>query len=293
MSTISRREFLAATSLTAGAMALTGRFATAEPATVVEPVRVQAGTDVVTLGKTEIETSVLGIGTGTVGGREQRELGKDGFVRLAREAFDRGVRYIDTADMYKIHPFVGAAVKELPRDKVFVQTKTMAKNAEKARADIDRFRRELGIETLDTVLIHCMQKDAWPTDMRPVIDVLLDAKRKGRVRAIGVSCHTLDALVDATDCPEMDVHLVRINPAGKKMDDTPAKVAAQINRMHQKGRGVIGMKIYAEGGFKTREQRQKSLKYVLGLGTVQAFTIGFKNTDQIDETLAMIERAAG
>ena len=144
MSTISRREFLAATSLTAGAMALTGPFAMAEPATVVEPVRVKAGTDVVTLGKTEIETSVLGIGTGTVGGREQRELGKDGFVRLAREAFDRGVRYIDTADMYKIHPFVGAAVKELPRDKVFVQTKTMAKNAEKARADIDRFRRELG-----------------------------------------------------------------------------------------------------------------------------------------------------
>jgi predicted aldo/keto reductase-like oxidoreductase len=292
MSTLSRREFLATTSLTAGAMALTGQFAMAEPAAVVEPVRVKAGTDVVTLGKTDIKTSVLGIGTGTVGGREQRELGQDGFVRLAREAFDRGVRYIDTADMYKIHPFVNAAVKELPRDKIFVQTKTLAKNPEKARADIDRFRRELGLETLDTLLIHCMTKDEWPADMRPVIDVLVDAKRKGRVRAIGVSCHTLDALVDATDCPEMDVHLVRINPVGKHMDSTPEKVAAQIQRMRQKGRAVIGMKIYGEGHIKTREQRFESLKYVLGLGTVQAFTIGFKNIEQIEETLAMIEQAA-
>ena len=292
MSTISRREFLATSSVAVGAMALTGRSAVAEPTAVVEPVRIKAGTDVVTLGTTGIKTSVLGIGTGTVGGKEQRDLGQDKFVRLAREAFDRGVRYIDTADMYKIHPFISAAMKELPRDKIFVQTKTTAKNAEKARADIDRFRRELGIETLDTLLIHCMTKDSWPTDMRPVIDVLVDAKRKGRVRAIGVSCHSLEALVDAADCPEMDVHLVRINPAGKMMDDTPDKVAAQIKRMRQKGRGVIGMKIYAEGGFKTRQERFNSLKYVLGLGTVQAFTIGFKNAEQIDETLAMIKQAA-
>jgi predicted aldo/keto reductase-like oxidoreductase len=291
MSTISRRQFLATTSWTAGALALSGRFAVADQATDVEPMRAKAGTDVVTLGKTDIQTSVLGIGTGTRGGREQRDLGKDGFVRLAREAFDRGVRYIDTADMYKMHQTVGAALKELPRDKVFVQTKTTAKNAEKAKADIDRFRRELGIETLDTLLIHCMTKDEWPTDMRPVVDVLLDAKRKGQVRAIGVSCHTLDALVDAAICPEMDVHLVRINPVGSHMDGAPEKVAAQLEKMYQKHRGVIGMKVFGEGSFKARRERFESLKYVLGLGTVHAFTIGFKDAAQIDETLELIEQA--
>jgi predicted aldo/keto reductase-like oxidoreductase len=193
--------------------------------------------------------------------------------------------------MYKIHPFVGAALKELPRDQIFLQTKTQAKTAEKAKADIDRYRRELGIETLDTLLIHCMTKDQWPVDMRPVIDVLLEAKRKGQVRAVGVSCHTLDALTDAADCEWMDVHLVRINPFGNYMDDKPDKVAAQIERMHAKNRGVIGMKIFGQAEFKTREQRLKSLKYVLGLGTVQAFTIGFKNIGQIEETLELIEEA--
>ncbi|MCH5374902.1 MAG: aldo/keto reductase, partial [Planctomycetes bacterium] len=171
---------------------------------------------------------------------------------------------------------------------IFLQTKTQAKDAKKAAADIERFRRELGVETIDSLLIHCMQKDAWPTDMRPVIDVMMDAKEKGRVRAIGVSCHTHRALSDAVECEWMDVHLVRINPFGTRMDDTPEQIAHEIRRMHEKKRGIIGMKIYGEGDFKTVEQRRKSLKFVLHLGTVQAFTIGFRNVQQIDETLGLI-----
>jgi predicted aldo/keto reductase-like oxidoreductase len=288
--TITRRQFLAGTSLAAGA-ALTGRFGFAAEATAVAPAKVQSGVQMVTLGKTGIKTSVLGIGTGTVGGSEQRRMGEEAFVRMAREAFDRGIRYIDTADAYRMHPFVSAALKHLPREEIFIQTKTRAKTPEAAKADIERFRQELGTETLDTLLIHCMTTDLWPTDMRPVIDVLLEAKEKGRVRAIGVSCHTLDALTDAADCEQMDVHLVRINPFQSHMDDTPEKVSAEIARMHDKNRGVIGMKIYGEGDFKTRQERLKSLKYVLGLGTVHCFTIGFSDIKQIDETLELIREA--
>jgi predicted aldo/keto reductase-like oxidoreductase len=289
-SMIGRRQFLAGASMALGSVALGGRQVLAEPGAVASPApaRPTSGTDVVTLGNTGIKTSVLGIGTGTRGGREQREMGEEAFVKMTREAFDRGIRYIDTADTYRMHGFVAAAVKELPREKLFIQTKTRAKDAKTAKADVERFRRELGLETLDTVLIHCMTRDDWPEPMDPVIDALLEAKRKGRVRAIGVSCHTLDALVDAADCPEMEAHLVRINPAGAKMDGPPPQVAAQIERMHRKGRGVIGMKVYGENGFENREARLKSLRYVLGLGTVHAFTIGFSSVAQIDETLELI-----
>jgi predicted aldo/keto reductase-like oxidoreductase len=290
MSTITRRRFLARTTLGAGA-ALAAPFAWGGQATAVAPAKATTGADLVTLGKTGIKTSVLGLGTGTRSGREQRDLGVDGFVRLAREAFDRGIRYIDTADSYKTHPQVAAALKELPRGDIFLQTKTWAKNADQARADVDRFRRELGVETLDTLLIHCMTKPRWPVDMRPVIDVLFEAKAKGQVRAIGVSCHSFEALTESAECDAMDVHLVRINPFQNRMDDTPEKVASQLQAMHEKNRGVIGMKIYGEGDFKTRRERLDSLKYVLGLGTVQAFTIGFSTIEQIDETLALIEEA--
>ena len=291
MSRISRRQFLASTSLTAGTALLAGRFTHAEQPATVAPAKVKSGTDLVTLGKTGIKTTVLGIGTGMTGGSEVRDLGQDAFVRLVREAYDRGIRYIDTAIAYRTHPFVAAAIKDLPRDQLFILTKTGAKTAENAKADLERIRKELGIETVDSLLIHCMTRKQWPLDMRPVIDVLLDAKRKGQVRAIGVSCHTLDALTDSVNCEEIDLHLVRINPYRKQMDGSPEDVSAQIKRMHDKGRGVLGMKIYGEGAFKSREQRLASLKYVLGLGTVPAFTIGFKDIKQIDETLQLIREA--
>jgi 1-deoxyxylulose-5-phosphate synthase len=301
MSILTRRQFLASTSVVATGTTMCGRLRAAEAPATVPPVQIKTGVDTMTLGKSGIKTSVLGIGTGTRSGREQADLGTDAFVRLVREAYDRGIRYIDTADMYgykdkakgpKAHEMVKAALKELPQGEVFVQSKLWARNAEQAKTDLDRIRRELGLETLDTLLIHCMTKDDWNVALRPVIDFYLEAKEKGQIRALGVSCHSLEALKVAADTPEMDVHLVRINPFQMKMHGKPDEVAAQIAKMHADNRGVIGMKIYGEGLTKTREERLESLKYVLGLGTIQAFTIGFSKIEHIDETLKLIEEAS-
>lgn len=296
MSDISRREFLAGATAAMGAATLVGPPAFA----AVAAPKIKRGTDLVTLGKSGIKSTVLGIGTGTRGGSEQRALGEAGFVRLAREAFDRGIRYIDTADNYRMHPFVRAALKELPRDKIFVQTKIPSRHADKAKETIERFRKELGIEQFDTLLMHAMWDREWPTKMRHMMDVLEEAKRKGRVRAVGISSHNMDPLeVSVGQGDFIDVQLVRINPFGAKMDGEPAKVASLVKKMHKQGRGIIGMKIYGENGFrvdgkdtaKSRRMRIESLKYVFGLGCVDAFTIGFRNVKEIDETLELIEEA--
>ncbi|NLS93006.1 MAG: aldo/keto reductase [Planctomycetaceae bacterium] len=301
MSNLTRRQFLASTSLAAVGTALGGRFATAAPPSAPAPVKIKTGVDTMTLGKSGIKTTVLGIGTGTRSGREQADMGTDAFVRLIREGYDRGIRYIDTADSYgyknpaqgpKAHEMVKAALRELPKGEVFVQTKLSSRTAEQAAEDLDRIRRELGLETLDTLLIHCMTKDGWNVDKRPVIDFYLKAKEKGQIRSLGVSCHGYEALRVAADTPEMDVHLVRINPYEKIMDAAPALVAEQIAKMHADNRGVIGMKIYGEGLLQTREERLESIKYVLGLGTIQAFTIGFSKIEHVDETLELIREAA-
>jgi len=302
MNRFSRRQFLAGAAAATGAAAFGGRFAWA----AADGSKVTAGTDLVALGRTGIKSTVLGIGTGTRGGREQCSMGPDGFSRLLRHGYERGIRYIDTADMYKssdykAHMLVRDAIKGLPREEFFIQTKTRAKDAEAAKADIERFRQELGTDYFDSLLMHCMTTKPWPNDMRPVMDVLHEAKAKGIVRAVGVSCHGYDPLVSSSECDWCDVHLVRINPFGDKMDlqsaeepDSqikPANIAAQIKKMHKLNHGVIGMKVFGETGFDSPEKRLESLKYVLGLGAVQAFTIGFTSTQQIDETLAMIEKA--
>jgi predicted aldo/keto reductase-like oxidoreductase len=288
MAKCSRRDFLAGLAA-AGTASWASRWAVAAPGqNAPKPTK---ASDRVILGKTGLETSVLGIGTGTHGGRDQLMLGQNEFTRLLRHALDRGLRYIDTADAYQMHTFVRLALQGVSRDRYYLQTKTRAKHPEVAKADIERFRRELRVDTIDTLLMHCMTKGSWPTDMRPVMDVLQEAKQKGHVRSVGISCHGWDPLVASVDCDWIDVQLIRINPFGYAMDGEPADVAAQIQKMHQQGRGILGMKIFGEGRCDTLEKRLESLRYVLGLGTVHAFTIGFVNTAQLDETMDLIEKA--
>jgi predicted aldo/keto reductase-like oxidoreductase len=293
MSEPSRRDFLTQSAAAVGVLAAGSNFLNAAD----RPRKLTSGADRVPLGKTGITTSLLGMGTGSIGVKHssnQVKLGEEKFKKLVRYAFDKGITYFDTADQYGSHIYLREALRGLPRDKLFIQTKTHATTPEMARADIERFREELGVDYLDTLLMHCMTKGSWPVDRRPVMDTLAEAKAKGRIRAVGVSCHGMAPLKAAVDCDWIDVDLARINPVGGKagrMDGTPDEVAACLKAMHAKGKAIIGMKILAEGTLKTPEKQIESLRYVLGLGCLSCFVIGFESEQQIDQIMQRIEMA--
>ncbi len=291
MSQPSRRDFLGQSAVAVGALAAGSGLAAAAARKIKSP------TEQVVLGRTGIKTSLIGMGTGSVGVRHssnQLKLGHAKFVHLVRYAYDHGITYFDTADQYGTHIYLRDALKGLPRDKLFIQSKTRATTAAMARADIERFREELGTDYLDTLLMHCMTKGSWPTDFRPVMDVLSEAKAKGKVRAVGVSCHGMDPLRSAVKTDWVEVDLARINPVGGpkgRMDGTPEEVSACLRSMHGQGKGILGMKILAEGTLKEPAQQLQSLRFVLGLGCVDAFVIGFESPQQIDQILKLIETA--
>jgi len=292
MSTISRRDFLVRSTAAVGAMAATA--GVTPEAAVAATRRLTSGADQVTLGRSGVKSSLIGMGTGSVGVKRssnQVKLGQEKFTRLVRHAFDSGITYFDTADQYGSHIFLREALRGIPREKLFIQTKTRATNAEVAKADLDRFREELGMDYVDSLLMHCMTKGSWPTDFRPVMDVLSDAKAKGWVRAVGVSCHGMDPLASVADCDWVDIDLARINPVGVPavMDGSPDDVVPHLKAMHEKGKGILGMKILGEGRFKSVEQQLASLRFVLGLGCVDALVIGFESPEQIDQIMGRVE----
>ena len=250
---LSRRDFLKQSAAAVGVLAA-GRFMgfAAE-----EKPKLKSGADQVVLGKTGIKTSLLGMGTGTFSGNNQRRLGQDGFTKLVRYAYDKGITYIDTADGYATHSFVRKAIEGLPREKLFIQTKTRAGTAEQAKADIERFRKELGTDYIDSLLMHCMTKGSWSTDRQAVMDVMADAKAKGTVKAVGVSCHGIDPLRAAVKCNWVDINLARINPFGINMDGKPEEVVPCLKSMHENGKGILGMKIMGEGKIKAEDEKVK------------------------------------
>jgi predicted aldo/keto reductase-like oxidoreductase len=293
---ITRREFLKGTAAMAGAALLsscsTGPVAKRTPTAV----------DQVTLGKTGLKLSRLGIGTGSRGGRIQRELGTDGFNRLIHYAYDQGITYIDTAEAYRTHTMVREAIKGLPREKLFIQSK-MPGVPEKPLEVLDRYRRELGVDYIDSLLTHCGVTADWDDERRRVLDALEEAKDKKIILAHGVSCHSLPALATSAQLDWVDINLVRINPQGSNLD-TPAEVwnatsdmshlppvLKQIKIMRQNNHGVIGMKLIGNGDFIDPQEREKSIRFTIQSGLTDAVVIGFKSTAEIDEAVNRINSA--
>jgi aryl-alcohol dehydrogenase-like predicted oxidoreductase len=231
--------------------------------------------DTVALGATGIKTSRLAMGTGTHGfdnRSDQTSLGLDGLTALLLNGYENGLRLFDTADSYGSHPYVASALKHVPRDKVTVMTKTDTRDPKGVRADLDRYRRELGTDYIDICLVHCVTEADWTTRYRGVMDVLSEAKEKGVIRAHGVSCHSIEALRAAAASPWVEVDLVRMNPVGAYMDADPQTVAGVIKQMRAAGKGIIGMKILGQG--ELRDRQSEAIHFALSLGLLDAFTIG-------------------
>jgi 1-deoxyxylulose-5-phosphate synthase len=256
--------------------------------------RKMEASDTVTLGKTGIKTSRLAMGTGTNGighhSRQTDQLGVAGLSALLQNGYDNGLRFFDLADAYGSHPHAADALKHVPRDKVTVMTKSWARDPAGMKADLDRFRKELGTDYLDIVLMHCLTEGDWTQQYRGVMDVLSEAKEKGVIRAHGCSCHSIEALRAASKSPWVEVDLVRMNPIGSHMDAEPETVAAVIREMRAAGKGIIGMKILGQGDMRNRQD--DAVKYALSMGLLDAFTIGAENKGEQMDLIARIGRAA-
>lgn len=261
--------------------------------------------DLVPLGKHGPLICRLGMGTGSDGGAVQRALGADGFNRLVRYAFDRGITFIDTADLYQTHTLIRDAAKGLPRENLWIQTK-MAWDAPSPPARplevLERFLRELGMDYVDSLLIHCATIEDWDEKLKPMMDAFAEAKSRGLIRMHGVSCHGLPALRRAVHCDWIDVQLARVNPQGRHIDgvdgswDEPGMVPEamrEIEAMHEQGRGVIGMKMIGGGHFGNPDDRERALQYAMNCGFVDSIVVGFASTAEIDEAIERIDRALG
>lgn len=255
------------------------------------------------LGNSGIKTTLIGMGTGVHATDRTSFLtrqDKDKSIGVIRHAYERGIRNFDLADTYGTHPLMAEALKKMDRESLTLTSKIWVLEGgipEKERPDanivVDRFRKELNTDYLDLVQIHCMVEENWTDTQKRQMEILDNLKAKGIIRAHGVSVHSLNAMKDALASPWVDVIHVRINPYGIAMDKPdPKEVVEVIHQLNKSGKGVIGMKLVGNGQLRNESKKiDNSLRFVLGLGSVNMMIVGFENTDQIDNYITRVENA--
>lgn len=293
MKKISRRGFIRAGFAGAAGLALAGH-APVDMSLLTPEVTV----DRVALGNSGLFVSRVALGTGSVGGSKesnQTRLGMERFAEMARHAYDRGIRFFDMADSYGSHPYVGHAIKTMPREKVTLLTKiwTHADGSDRnvpVSESLDRYRKEMDTDYIDIVLMHCLTAPGWSENRTHYMDGLSKAKQDGIIKAVGVSCHNWDAMVEAVDNPWVDVIMARINPFRSHMDNTPDVVSELLGKAKKKGIGVIGMKIFGEGRHVSDGEREQSIKYALTDGNTHCMTLGMESIAHVDDAVERVMR---
>ena len=207
---ISRRQFIERTAAIAGGVILSPLAARAAAK--------KTAVDIVPLGKTGLKACRLSFGCGTSSGRVQQGLGQDGLQPpdpLCLRSGHHAHRHRPV--LPHARRCSGEAIKGLPREKLFIQTK-MGGSPENPLQEIDNYRKTYGVDYIDSLLVHCSVKPNWEEERKRVMDAMQEAKDKKIILSHGVSCHSLPALKRAVELDWVDVHLVRVNPQGVMMD---------------------------------------------------------------------------
>lgn len=293
-----RRQFLKQSAFAAGALALAS-----DHVLGATPPPKRTAVDLVPLGNTGVKISRLAMGTGSNNGHTQTALGRKGFTKLVHYAYDHGICAFDCAEAYATFPWMADAIQDLPREKIFLQSKIGHAPAD-VLAAVDRHRQMFKTDYIDSMLVHCMIEPGWTGQWQATLDGFDQAKAKNMIRAKGATCHSVPALRTAVASDWTEVHQVRINPQGVRVDSMEisvwtaedagrdiAPVMAELKTMRAKGRGVIGMKIIGNGTFVNPEDREKSIRFAMSRPELDAIVIGFKSTDEIDEAIERMNRA--
>ena len=252
-------------------------------------------TDAVTLGNSGMQVTRLAFGTGSNNGYVQAALGQQEFTRLVHYAYDRGIRFFETAEAYATPAMLGEALKSLPRDSYQLMNKVTTDPGADPMKRFDEMRRTSQSEYFDIMLLHWQHTPDWVAATGLWQDGILEAQSKKTIRTRGASVHGLPALRQMPGNQWLEVAMIRMNHNGTRMDgpdyrddNNPTnrdEVVEHVKQVKKDGMGVISMKLIGNGAFTRHEDRQAAMRFAFKNVGIDCAAVGFKNTQEIDEAI--------
>jgi aryl-alcohol dehydrogenase-like predicted oxidoreductase len=198
-----------------------------------------------------------------------------------------------------MHRMLGVALQGVPRDSYQLMSKVTTTPGVNPQEKIDELRRQAKTEYFDIMLLHWQHTGTWPVDTMQWQDGIDEAQLKKAVLSRGASVHGLPALRQVPGDSWLDVAMIRMNHKGVRMDaedyatdglGNVPEVVTRVKQARAKGMGVISMKLVGEGVF-NHEDRQKAMKFAFRNAGVDSVTVGYKNTQEIDEAIENLNMA--
>lgn len=239
------------------------------------------------LANTGIEVSRICFGSLTMTPFQANLSLKEG-AALIRYAYQKGINFIDTAEIYENYEYIKEALKSIPREDYVIATKTYAYTKELAKLSLEKALREIDLDYIDIFLLHEQESEHTIRGHYPAIEYLLEQKRLGKIRALGISTHKIAGALGMIKYPELDIIHPIVNKQGIGiLDGDLQEMLDTLEKIHSMGKGIYCMKPL--GGGHLISKAEESLKFVLEKPYLDSIAIGMQSKDEIDANIEMLE----
>lgn len=243
--------------------------------------------DRVKLGNTNIEVSRLCFGSLTMTPFQAGLTVEEG-AYLIEYAYDKGINFIDTAEIYENYQYIKTALRGIKREDYHISTKTYAYTKEMAKNSLELALKELGTDYIDIFLLHEQESIHTVRGHFEAIEYFLKAKEEGKIRSIGISTHRIAGALAAKEVKEIEVIHPIINKYGIGIQDgTVEEMLKVIEEIHEMGKGVYAMKPL--GGGHLIKEAEDAFNFVKSIPSINSIAIGMQSKDEIDANISLME----
>ena len=245
--------------------------------------------EMTTLGRSGLRVSRLCYGTLTMSPLQKNMTAAQG-AKLLVYAWERGVRFLDTADLYGTYPHIREALKDAP-DYV-ISTKAYCYDRKTAQEALERAYRGTGRDYIDLFMLHEQESLYTLRGHEEALVYLAEQRERGHIGAVGVSTHFCACVAAAPRFPMIDVIHPLINLGGIGIQDGSREdMESAIRAARDVGIGIFAMKPL--GGGHLISSNREALAYAAGNPLLDSVAVGMQSVSEIDANVAFFERAAG
>jgi uncharacterized protein len=238
------------------------------------------------LGNSGLLVSRLCFGSLTMGPLQAKLPTLEG-AALLQEAFDRGINFVDTAELYNNYDYIKHAIKSR-RDKVIISAKSYAYSNETAEASLQKAMKELNTDYIDIFSLHEQESEHTIRGHIEALEYFIRAKEKGYIRAVGISTHNIAAVEAVLRYPEIQIIHPILNIAGLGITDGSKEEMLQaIENAAKAGKGIYSMK--ALGGGNLIHSSKECFDFVLGNQNIHSVAVGMQSKAEIINNIAVFE----
>lgn len=244
--------------------------------------------DRVVLGNSGIEVSRLCFGSLTMT-PFQANLSIEEGAYLIEYAYDRGINFLDTAEIYDNYEYVKEALKGIQREAYVIASKTYAYTKAMAQNSLDLALKEINTDYIDIFLLHEQESTYTVKGHYEAIEYFMKAKDQGKIRSFGISTHRVSGVSAAKDYKDIEIVHPIVNRDGIGIHDGNIDhMLREIKDIHSMDKGIYAMKPL--GGGHLIKDIEEAFRFVKGIPFIDSIAIGMQSKDEIDANIQLLEK---